>query len=331
MKYVERGHPVSKVLRFAGLSPGSYYRRKSSGRPRGRPLSDSNQRSDGSRIFNQELLVLIRSLLEKEFVDYGYLKVCYWLRDQHDLCINPKKVYRLMSENGLLNRKRKPRPRPTLRARGCSPSPSGPGEHFELDIIHFWMPTARRYALVVNCVDLFHRAWTNWKANHKISYLDVLEIVEELIARGCNNLTIRTDNGGQFVALALSEALVTLGVVHEFIHPGTPQQNAHVESFHSILRKVIPQELEDLSDLSNLLERFEQFYNHERIHSATAYYPPMKFLEQWKRGKITWKWTPKGSRIFLRAREGKPSPVSEACVLESNNVNENLITSVSTG
>lgn len=35
-------------------------------------------------------------------MDYGYLKVTFFLRDEKNYIINPKKVYRLMQANSLL-------------------------------------------------------------------------------------------------------------------------------------------------------------------------------------------------------------------------------------
>ncbi|MEP7266078.1 MAG: transposase [Saprospiraceae bacterium] len=38
----------------------------------------------------------IKELLAHEFMDYGHLKMTYWLRKMKGYIINDKKVYRLM-------------------------------------------------------------------------------------------------------------------------------------------------------------------------------------------------------------------------------------------
>jgi putative transposase len=48
------------------------------------------------------LIEEIIKLLALPFVDYGYLKTTFYLRDKKNYLINPKKVYRLMAENELL-------------------------------------------------------------------------------------------------------------------------------------------------------------------------------------------------------------------------------------
>jgi len=46
---------------------------------------------------------------------------------------------------------------------------------------------------------------------------------------------IRSDNGPQFISHLFSDACERFGLIHERIPPRTPNKNAHIESFHSIL------------------------------------------------------------------------------------------------
>lgn len=318
---VGRGHQVSRCLSAVGLSPGSYYQRRT-GAPRGRPLTTRTAREDGVRVPDTEVVELIGKALEIPFVDFGYLKMSYWLRDNHGLVANHKKIWRLMREHGLLNRKEKPPKRVFQQARGCSPSPDGPGKHFEIDIITLWMPAIGRHVYLVSCIDLFHRYWTKVHASFHARAGEIVEVIRGLIGAGCVDFTIRTDNGGQFISKDLEEALSKMPVTHEFIRPRTPQQNAHVESFHSILRRAVEQNLEGdekFDDLMSLLNNYRDYYNNVRIHSGTAYYPPTKFLQQWQAGNIREGINKKGNRKFLRAK-GDASPlVSEA---KSNGVKQ---------
>ena len=64
---------------------------------------------------NKVVVEDITELLSKEFVDYGYIKVSKYLK-QNNYNINKKKVYRLMKENNLLHKQRiKPKIRQTIR------------------------------------------------------------------------------------------------------------------------------------------------------------------------------------------------------------------------
>jgi putative transposase len=65
-------------------------------------------------------------------------------------------------------------------------------------------------------------------------------------------------------------------VTQEFTIPATPEQNTHIESYHSIMERTIwkKHQFDDLEEARNTLERFKKFYNFERIHSGTNYKSP---------------------------------------------------------
>lgn len=53
------------------------------------------------------------------------------------------------------------------------------------------------------------------------------------------------------------------GVIQEFTLPATPQQNAHIESYHLILESAVCQrmEFENLENARDIMNRFREFYN----------------------------------------------------------------------
>jgi transposase InsO family protein len=69
-------------------------------------------------------------------------------------------------------------------------------------------------------------------------------------------------------------------VIQEFTKPATPEQNAHIESYHSIAERVICQkyQFDDLKEFQKTMERFKYFYNFKRIHSGVGYKSPYKYL-----------------------------------------------------
>jgi transposase InsO family protein len=67
-------------------------------------------------------------------------------------------------------------------------------------------------------------------------------------------------------------------IEHKFTHPYTPEENGHVESFHSILGKALDNELfTDLNALEKRLQEFYASYNDDRCHGSIAGLPPAKF------------------------------------------------------
>jgi putative transposase len=56
--------------------------------------------------------------------------------------------------------------------------------------------------------------------------------------RGLENLSrkrMRSDNGTKFVCNTVENFLSMMNIPHERIHPATPKEDAHIESFNSIL------------------------------------------------------------------------------------------------
>ncbi len=93
-------------------------------------------------------------------------------------------------------------------------------------------------------------------------------------------ITVRSDNGSQFVSHLVRDHFATHGIEHEFTRPATPEQNAHIESYHSIVESVICQQytFTDLRHANDVLTRWVRFYNYKRIHSGVGYISPAAYL-----------------------------------------------------
>jgi len=91
---------------------------------------------------------------------------------------------------------------------------------------------------------------------------------------------VRNDNGSQFVAETVQQYFRDKKVTQEFTKPATPQQNAHIESYHSIMERAVCKrhEFDSLEQAKQTMDRFREFYNFRRIHSGVGYTSPCKFL-----------------------------------------------------
>lgn len=92
---------------------------------------------------------------------------------------------------------------------------------------------------------------------------------------------IRTDNGCPFATLApgglsqLSIWWIKLGIVHQRITPGHPQQNGRHERMHRTLKREAARNPEaDLAAQQVRFDRFQTEYNEERPHEALEYATP---------------------------------------------------------
>lgn len=68
-----------------------------------------------------------------------------------------------------------------------------------------------------------------------------------------------------------------------FIAPGSPWQNGFVESFNGKLRdELLNREwFRSRAEAKVLIERWRQFYNEQRPHSAHGYKPPATVRRNW--------------------------------------------------
>ncbi len=91
---------------------------------------------------------------------------------------------------------------------------------------------------------------------------------------------LKNDNGAQFEAGMVQQYFADKNITQEFTKPATPEQNAHIESYHSIIESVICRKYSfyDLYETQQTFNRFVAFYNYARLHSGINYLAPWKFL-----------------------------------------------------
>lgn len=290
MSVVKQGLPVTKALAIAGLARSSYYYR-SNGRPKGKKPSTHTMHSSGVSICNEQLVELIKEMLAQEFIDYGYKRTAHQLK-QFGWMINIKKVYRLMKENSLLYPVRKRSVRDKNYAEHTKPHPLYPFHIMEADIKYIWLGWQRRHAYLVTFLCVKTRFAICWALELTMKSRQVAGLLEqvvtdpfvvELAGSAEYQLRIRTDNGPQFIARKLAEACKKMGLYHEFIQPGTPQQNGHIEGFHSTVERIVCQQydLRYLQDAVEVFDRFYQTYNYHRIMAGIGYKTPYEALHEW--------------------------------------------------
>jgi putative transposase len=284
-EFIDAGHAINKVLSVLDIARSRYYYKpKANPKPRGIAKSIFTKKSDGSFVSNDQVVKDIRELLSREFVDYGYLKTMYWLRKYKKYLIDDKKVYRLMKENDLLNIAIKSK-RNTKRewVKDFVPKPSQSLEYLEMDIKYMYVHGRKKNALMLTVIDVESR-WVldkiiKWNINQK----DVIKLFDQIFKNYNlpSKIFVRNDNGSQFIAELVQTYFKDKNVTQEFIKPATPEQNAHIESYHSIVEKIICKEFEfeTIKELQEVIDRFVDFYNDERIHSGIKYQSPKEYLK----------------------------------------------------
>lgn len=234
-------------------------------------------------VSDEAIKVLLRSAVEGDAFPYGYRKLTHWLRREHRLVINKKKVYRLCKEMGILMKQRRPKskhPRCIARNRLVD----GVNQLWETDIKYGYIAGEARFFFVQVILDVYDRMVVDYHIGLSCTGKEAAAALRGAYDRRKDELlmakpTIRTDNGPQFTSQAFEEACQLEGVDHELIPVRTPNKNAHVESFHSVLENDCLSRYEFMSYTEAYITVVEyiEYYNHRRLHGSIGYRPPAEF------------------------------------------------------
>lgn len=279
-EHIAEGLPVSKVCQAAGIARSTLYYMPAGGR-RGRQKTTVTYHENGTAVDNSIICYLIEWLINRDFNDYGYRMVAKWLQ-RLGFKINAKKVYRLMTEQRLLLSGRGRKKLNKNWVKELVPTVHVPFDHLEFDIKYFSVDGRGKNGMVLTIIDVLSR----YNLGHYVAYRIGMQDVVDLFKRCLDGLprpsivTVRSDNGKQFESNILADLFDKNLIIHEFTYPATPEQNAHIESYHSILVRCFLRNthFETLEAARKAFDRFRDYYNHERLHSGCNYRTPVEIL-----------------------------------------------------
>jgi putative transposase len=256
------------LLSWSGLQASSFYYKRSLARKGIKPSTHSVNR-DGELVENANVVKDIERTLAQEFCCYGYRNMAGELKEMGWI-INHKKVYRLMKESKLLFGARirvAPFKRNFIRFRSLRPE--RPLQYLTMDIKYVHVHGTGRNALLLTVMDIYSRKVLIHMLRQSIKKGDVLLMLSlMLLDYKAEGMSLRNDNGSQFIANAVREYLKEKGIYQEFSHVATPQDNAYIEALHSNLqREVIDRfEFESIFHAQMVIDRYYKWYNEKRRH-----------------------------------------------------------------
>lgn len=282
------------VLRILGLSESTYYDRKKRAanpkmeRPtkgqRGRPVPGYSRTVADENVSDEQIKEWLLELLEGEEHVYGYKLLAQCIRDRYNVKLNKKKSYRLCSELGILQKARKrvlSHPRRLPKNRVVTES----NQLWQMDIKYGYVIGKERFFFVLSIIDVFDRVVVQQyrgpvcEAKHVVQTL--WRALESRINPGEMMPVIRTDNGPQFVSKLFGDTCESLDMLHERIPPRTPNMNAYIESFHSVLERHLfgIRDFLTFEEAYEALDEYMDFYNNRKMHGSLKRMPPTKFTE----------------------------------------------------
>lgn len=213
-------------------------------------------------------------------VRYGFWRIYVLLR-REGWQVNHKRVYRLYRMAGLNLRRKRPRRRKAAAHRLERMSLRAPNECWSMDFVSDALFDGRRFrALTV--VDNFTKESLAIEVDAQLKGTDVVAVMERLRQGRGLPQRIQTDNGSEFISMALDRWAYEHQVTLDYSRPGKPTDNPFIESFNGSFRDecLNTHWFLSLDDAREKIESWRQDYNCFRTHSSLGDVTPSEYAEQ---------------------------------------------------
>lgn len=290
----------SWVVESVGMARSSFYFAPTEG-------SDQRNNNPGRRppgyTVNRDGVIILDSTVENIIRGYrsqaeysnaaGVRKLKHLMRRDFRFYLNEKKIYRICLENGLLLSKRK-KQGVARRRLAVNRQVTALHQVWQFDLKYGYVDGEGKFFFVLGFIDVFTRKVVGEHIGLSCKAGDLCFALQQALeSEGITDdhqLVIRSDNGPQMTSKEFAQWLASLEkkLMHEFIPVQTPNKNAHIESFFSIL------EIEFLcvtyfttfAEAYEKTKAFIRFYNEKRIHGSIGYITPTEAMEKLKRGDL---------------------------------------------
>jgi putative transposase len=207
---------------------------------------------------------------------FGYRRLGVLLsrEGQH---VNHKRLFRVYRAAGLSvkrNRRKK-----LVRVGVSRPVLTAPNTEWSLDFVYDALATGRSVR-VLSIVDNFTRECLALEVDSCFASQRVTRVLDSLIAQRGAPKALRMDNGPELTSRHFLAWCIERKIATNYIQPGKPMQNGHIESFNGRLRDecLNASWFRNLFDARGRIESWRDDYN-----SSLAYRTPNDFAAQWQR------------------------------------------------
>ena len=211
-----------------------------------------------------------------QYPRYGYRRIRIFLgREGHHM--SPDRAHRLWRSAGL----QVPRKRPRRRVAASRPRPTpatGPNHVWAYDFVFDHCANGQKLKCLT-VIDEYTRESLAIEVDGSIRSRRVIDVLARLVSvRGAPRY-LRSDNGPEFISMAILRWLTEEQIETAYIAPGKPWQNGTDESFNGRLRE----ECLNLEWFRNrvearvIIERWRRHYNSVRPHSSLNDLTPKEF------------------------------------------------------
>lgn len=220
-------------------------------------------------------------LIDEEYMRHPFLgsrRLREYLQ-RHGYSVNRKRVQRLMRIMGIEALYPKPKTSTAQPEHKVYPYRLNqveivyPNQVWSTDITYLPMPTGFMYLTAV--IDWYSRYVLAWALSNTLDGYFCLDALHAALAQGTPEI-FNTDQGAQFTWHRFTDALEAEGIVISMDGRGRCMDNIFIERFWRSLKyeDIYLKSYETVPDLTQGLDIYFGYYNHQRPHQALAYHTP---------------------------------------------------------
>ena len=230
------------------------------------------------------LAEIIAQQRERSFRTYGYRRMWLWLKSQN-ICRNPKTVLRIMKKYDLLSEIRRRRKwhqmgqqlhkyENLLNRNFCADRPNS---KWVTDISYIHTKQGVLYLSMIR--DLYDNSIVAYKTGTQQTVNLVLDTIRLAMRKEkkkvAAELQLHSDQGFQYTSQAYFQLTKQYGITPSMSRRGNPYDNAMAENFFSILKTkcIYRRKPATFSEANEMVDRYIDFYNRERIQLKTGEAP----------------------------------------------------------
>ena len=194
---------------------------------------------------------------------------------------NHKCVYRVYKALGL-NFKKRTKKRIPARVQHPLQDLSEPNEQWSMDFMSNTLFGGKRYR-ILNIMDEFNREFIEFEIGTSLPSIKVIQALQRAIEFRGKPISIRVDNGPEFISHKLEQWCYIHSIELKFIQTGSPTQNSRMERLNrSMRREFFDAYLFDtLAEVKIMTEEWIYDYNNHRPHSTLGKLSPIEYLDKY--------------------------------------------------
>lgn len=206
---------------------------------------------------------------------YGYRRVGLWIEREKGICINHKRILRVMSKYNLLSVIRR-RSLYKFKLNGNLVYANILNRNFHVDMPNCKWVTDISYIITPEGVlflsairDLFDNYIVAYKMATRQEYALVSETIRAALTceKPKQKVILHSDGGGQYRSFGYHNDMNDSGLTPSMSSPGSPGDNALAENFFSILKTecIHMEKPKTIAEARDLTEEFISYYNYNRL------------------------------------------------------------------